>query len=669
LENDEKEREVEIMSEEKKRVKFPGIPTTTDGAGAVVWVESQISQGACAYPITPSTTMGTGYQLTVANGQKNLWGESLSFIEPESEHSSASTCEGFALAGGRVTNFTSGQGLVLMKEVLYTISGKRLPVVFHIAARALTSHSLNIHAGHDDVMAVSDTGWGILFGRNAQEACDLALICRRTAEVSFTPFLNVMDGFLTSHTTENVLLPEAEFMAEYVGNPNENLINLMDPHHPLMSGTVQNQDSYMKGKIAQRYYYDGMINKLKESMTIFYELTGRFYDVVVPYRLEDAQYAIIGMGTMMETAEIAVDFLREKQGIKVGVLHVTSFRPFPGIEIVEALKNVEAISIVERVDNPMAQSNPLAMEIKSAFSDSLAGHPGYPSIDKVPKFYSGSAGLGSRDVRPGDFIAVVKNMQSNNDGRYFALGIKHSLALERESDPETRLNGEFSMRGHSVGGYGSVTTNKVIATIVEDLFNLYVQAYPKYGSEKKGLPTTYYLTVAEEKIRNHCELEQVDFVPVNDVNAFSFGNPLAGIRDSGMIFIQSEKTDYQEIWNGIPRHSREMIVERNIHVYVLDAIKIAREVSSSPDLIQRMQGIVLLGIFLRVTPFRSRRRISEKELFEGVERSIRKYFGKRGEQVVQDNLVAVRRGYEEVSEIPRSVMIKGEEVSIERSEV
>src|SRR5947207_12062085 len=142
---------------------FRGIPTITDGAGAVVWVEINITQAACAYPITSSTTMGGGYSGAVSNGQKNLWGEKLLFIEPESEHSSASTCEGFALAGGRVTNFTSGQGLVLMKEVLYTISCKLLPAVFHISARALTSHSLHVHAGHDDVTSCADTGWGILF--------------------------------------------------------------------------------------------------------------------------------------------------------------------------------------------------------------------------------------------------------------------------------------------------------------------------------------------------------------------------------------------------------------------------------------------------------------------------------------------------------------------------
>src|SRR5438105_8737285 len=186
------------------RVPFPGIPTTSDGAGMVTWVETHITQGACAYPITSSTTMGGGYQVEVSNGKKNLWGEELAFIEPESEHSAASTCEGFAVAGGRVTNFTSGQGLILMKEVLYVISGKRLPIVFHIGARALTSQSLNVHAGHDDVYGVADCGCGVIYARNAQEACDLALIARRAAETAETPFMNVQDGFLTTHTIENV---------------------------------------------------------------------------------------------------------------------------------------------------------------------------------------------------------------------------------------------------------------------------------------------------------------------------------------------------------------------------------------------------------------------------------------------------------------------------------
>ena len=187
--------------------RFPGIAAIIDGSEAVASIETRLSEVACAYPITPSTTMAAIYQAAVADGRTDLWGTPLRFIEPESEHSSASAAEGAALAGARVTNFTAGQGLILMKEVLYVIAGKRLPVVFHIGARALTSQALNIHAGHDDVMGVADTGWGILFARNAQEVADLAPIARRVAEATEVPFFVVQDGFLTTHTLETMVLP------------------------------------------------------------------------------------------------------------------------------------------------------------------------------------------------------------------------------------------------------------------------------------------------------------------------------------------------------------------------------------------------------------------------------------------------------------------------------
>jgi pyruvate-ferredoxin/flavodoxin oxidoreductase len=212
------------------------------------------------------------------------------------------------------------------------------------------------------------------------------------------------------------------------------------------------------------------------------------------------------------------------------------------------------------------------------------------------------------------------------------------------------------MRGHSVGGYGSVTTNKVIATIAGEVFGMDVQAYPKYGSEKKGLPTTYYLTIAKEHIRVHSELEHVEFIPLNDINAFNLENPLAGLAPNGMVFVQSQRTDPAEIWNAIPAWARKEMVEKNARLFALDTVAIAREVSSLADLQQRMQGIVLLGVFLRVTPFQSEHAISEEVLFQGVEKSLRKYFGKRGEQVVKDNLKAVTRGYRESIEVPREIM-------------
>jgi pyruvate-ferredoxin/flavodoxin oxidoreductase len=423
-----------------------------------------------------------------------------------------------------------------------------------------------------------------------------------------------------------------------------------------MSGVVQNQDSYMKGKVAQRRYYDRVLPTLKAVMDEFYRMTGRRYDVVTPYRLEDAEYAVVGSGCMLETGEAAVDYMRQRYGWKVGLLHMTCFRPFPSIEIVEALRHVSAISVIERLDLPMMQSNPFLAEIKAAFADAAAGTPGYPAVSRMPRFYGGSAGLGSRDVRAGDYLAVMENMLSQSPRHYFTLGIKHETALPIKEDPDVRSPGSFSMRGHSVGGYGSVTTNKVIATIAGEVFGMDVQAYPKYGSEKKGLPTTYYLTIAKSHIRVHSELEHVEFIPLNDVNAFNLENPLVGLADNGMVFVQSQKTDPAAIWAAVPSWARAFMLNKKARLFALDTVQIAKQCSSLADLEQRMQGIVLLGVFLKVTPFQAESGISEERLFEGVENSLRKYFGKRGEQVVKDNLNAVSRGYREAIEVPREVM-------------
>ncbi|MDP6318473.1 MAG: 2-oxoacid:acceptor oxidoreductase family protein, partial [Candidatus Thalassarchaeaceae archaeon] len=210
-----------------------------------------------------------------------------------------------------------------------------------------------------------------------------------------------------------------------------------------------------------------------------------------------------------------------------------------------------------------------------------------------------------------------------------------------------RPAGAFSMRGHSVGGFGSVTTNKVIATISEDLFGKTVQAYPKYGSEKKGLPTNFYLTIADERIRIHHELDILDFIAVQDINAFDTSNPLEGLSEGGTIFIQTKAGSFAELMDILPQRAIDEITSKNIRVLFLDTAAIAREVTTSQDLIIRMQGIVLLGIFLRSTPYAQG--MDEKELYSAIEKSLRKYFGKRGEKVVQENLTCVRRGFEEVN--------------------
>jgi pyruvate-ferredoxin/flavodoxin oxidoreductase len=624
-------------------VRYPGLPAVVDGSEAIAHVETRVSQAACSYPITPSTTMAAIYQAAVADGSANLWGTPLVFIEPESEHSSASAAEGFALSGGRVTNFTAGQGLILMKEVLYVIAGKRLPAVFHVGARALTSQGLNIHAGHDDVMGVADTGWAIVFARNAQEAADLAAIARRAAEASETPFLVVQDGFLTTHTLENALLPEDELLRDFVGDPALRLRPYFEPSDALMTGVVQNQDSYMKGRIGQRAFYQVLGSELKKAMDEWADLTGRRYGLIDPYRTDDAEHVLVAMGTIADTARTVVDHLR-RQGRRVGSLAVTSFRPFPADEIAAALSGAVTIAIVERTDEPAAHDNPLTREVKAALADRAAEGLA------IPRVVSASAGLGSRDVAPGDLAAVFEWLADGERVRsqpYAVLGIRHPLALE-PLPIDVRPRGAYSLRGHSIGGFGSVTTNKLVATLVGELFDLYVQAYPRYGSEKKGLPTTYFLTIAEEPIRQHAELAQVDLVPLYDVAAFRHGKPLVGLVDGGSLFLQTSLTDPDAIWATLPIVARTEIMARGIHVWALDTASLARQHAPRPELEVRMRGVALVGVFLRITPFAGQAGLDRSQLLAAVEERLGRFFGKRGAVTLAANLAVITAAYDSV---------------------
>jgi pyruvate-ferredoxin/flavodoxin oxidoreductase len=630
--------------------RYPGLPAIVDGSEAIAHVETRISEVACVYPITPSTTMAAIFQAAVASGKGNLWGTPLRFIEPESEHSSASAAEGAALAGGRVTNFTAGQGLVLMKEVLYVISGKRLPVVFHVGARALTSQALNIHAGHDDVMGVADTGWGMLFARNAQEASDLTAIARRTAEATEVPFFVVQDGFLTTHTLESMSLPEDELLRQFVGNPRERIRSWFDPTAPLMTGVVQNQDSYMKGRLGQRAFYEQVPGELDRAFAEWGDLTNRRYGGIQPYRTEDATEILVAMGTIADTATAVVDHLR-REGRSVGCVALTSFRPFPADALWAALSNARAVAVVERTDDPAAHDNPLTREVKAALFD----HAAEGAL--VPRVRSVSAGLGSRDVGPGDLVAVfdwLADHRAPPEHGYATLGIRHPLALP--SRPlDLRPPGSFSLRGHSIGGFGSVTTNKLVASLVGGLFGLHVQAYPRYGSEKKGLPTTYYLTIAGERIRQHGELEQVDFVPLHGVAAFRQGDPLHGLVDGGTVFVASAQSDPEAIWGSIPIEARQEMLVRRIRLTALDTAGLARARAPRPELVLRMQGVALVGVFLRLTPFAARAGLGRAELLAAVRPQLERFFGKRGGRVVDANLELVAAAYDGVVDVTAAV--------------
>jgi pyruvate/2-oxoacid:ferredoxin oxidoreductase alpha subunit len=313
-----------ILKKEKAQLdapKYPGIRTAYDGSEAVVAMETAGSEGAGAYPITPSTQMGEGWAAAVAAGKLNVHGRKLIFFEPEGEHAAAAVTAGMSMTGLRATNFSSGQGIAYMHESLYAAVGKRLTYILNIACRAMTKHALNVHAGHDDYHCIDDTGFFLVFGKNVQEVADLNLISHRIAELTLNPGACAQDGFLTSHVIESMMLAERELIKEYLGDPSDiiesvtpaqrmvfgetrrRIPEMFDLDYPAMIGVVQNQDSYAQGVAAQRpFFFDHIQELTDQAMDEFYQLTGRRYNRASGYRLDDAEYVIVGQGSVVWNA-------------------------------------------------------------------------------------------------------------------------------------------------------------------------------------------------------------------------------------------------------------------------------------------------------------------------------------------------------------------------------
>ncbi len=699
--------------------RYPGVRNAMDGSEAAVAMETSASEGAGAYPITPSTQMGEGWAAAVAAGKLNVNGRKLIFFEPEGEHAAAAVTAGMSMTGLRAANFSSGQGIAYMHESLYAAVGKRLTYVLNIACRAMTKHALNVHAGHDDYHAIDDTGFFLVFAKNVQELADLTLIAHRIAELSLNPGACAQDGFLTSHVIESMMLPERELIKEYLGDPADiiesvtpaqkmvfgetrrRIPELFDLDYPAMIGVVQNQDSYAQGVAAQRpFFFDHVQPLTDRAMEEYFQLTGRRYARAMGYRLDDAEYVLIGQGSVVWNAEAVVDYLRETRGIKVGVLNLTMFRPFPADLITKMLRGKKGVAVLERTDQPLAVDLPILREVRAAMCQAIENgrakngvqpHPGLAAIkpDEVPEFYSGAFGMGSRDLQPGDIIAAVDNMLPDGKGRrLFYLGIDFirkgtrlpklqiwqerllesypdisHLALDRAGDINLLPEGSVSIRIHSIGGWGAITTGKNLAMTTFELLGWHIKANPKYGSEKKGQPTTFYGTLAKEPIRLNAELKHVNVVLSPDPNVFRHSNPLAGLEEGGVFVIQSD-LEPGELWETFPAAARREMKERKLKVFSVDAFKIATEEASDPELRYRMQGAAFMGAFFKVAPLMEREGLSEEKLFDGIRAQLNKKFGHLGERVVEDNLRVIRRGFDEAIELDHATLeVAGDETA------
>ncbi len=699
---------------DEKTFKYPGIRMAMDGNGAVIMCEREASDAAGAYPITPSTQMGEYWAEETAKGHVNISDRSLIFIEPESEHAAAAVTAGMSMTGLRATNFSSAQGVAFMHESLYAAVGKRLPYVLNIGCRAITKASLNVHCGHDDYHCIDDTGFFQVFANNAQGAADLNLIARKIAELALTPAAVAQDGFLTTHLIEPLQVPEREMIAEFLGRPDDQIEcptpaqkllfgetrrrvpAIWDVDNPMLSGSVQNQDAFMQTTAAQRPYFFEHIPEITDRvMDEFYELTGRRYGRIGAYKAEKADYLIIGMGSMVVQAFGVADYLEKTRKLKVGVIDLTMFRPFPGDLLGKVLKGKKGVVVLERTDQPLAEDLPLMRETRAALTKCIENgqavaskqalpYPKYDTYERmseVPHLYSGAYGLGSRDLQPEALIGAVENMLPEGAHRkFFYLGIDFvrdaatpkqeihiqklleaypkigEMAVHGSENPNLMPEGSITVRMHSVGGWGAITTGKNLVMTLYDLLGYEIKANPKYGSEKKGQPTTYYLAAAPTPIPLNCEYHYVDVVLSPDPNVFGHSNPLSGLKKGGTLIIQSNLGSADEVWQSFPRWMQQQIVDNEIHVFYVDGFKIAREEATNPELQLRMQGNAFQGAFFAGSPLMKMAGLDEKKLFIAIEDQLEHKFGSKGRRVVEDNLRVVRRGFDEIHEITNKVV-------------
>ena len=710
----------------RAKPRYPGLRVTCNGNQLVTqYVETRITEGGVFYPITPSTEGGEIYQGSYAQGELNVWGHQKVAVETEGEHAAQGGATAFAVTGRRTVNFTSGQGIVYAMEQYYHAPGKLSTMVLEVGARALTKHALNVHCGHDDFYAALDTGWTMMIAKDAQQAADQAVIMRKVNELSLNPGMNIQDGMLTTHSERMYLAPEAEFLREYLGAPDDiidcptpaqrelfgarrrRVPQMMDLKNPLLLGPVQNQDHHMNGVVARRNNFnEAILPMIAEAMAEFGRLTGRHYGLVQQYRTEDADTVFVSLGCAADNIEAACDYLRDHRNAKVGSIHVNVIRPFPEAAVIEALRGKRNVIILERTDEGLAGDNPLARDIRVALgkanenarfapgartSSSAANHPAAgdgraPSIgelpaltpEETPRLFRGAYGIGSRDFRPEHTLGAyefVVGQAARKDGRrasdgetFFVLGVDHPYAVISKDTPSLLPEGAIAVRFHSIGGWGMITTGKNLGSIIGDfgtfiseqnpsydadgflVERLFVMANPKYGSEKKGAPTNYYLTVAPSPIKVNCELNHVDVVLCCDPKAFTHTNPLEGLKKGGcLVWESSESADIA--WQRVPAKYRQWIRENNIRIFILPGFDIARKATSQTELQLRMQGNSFLGAFFHVSPFLRTFGISEEQFTKVVHKQYVKKFGRFGDAVVASNMTVMNEGYARVVEI------------------
>ena len=610
---------------------MPRAKQSMDGNTAAAHVAYAFSEVAAIYPITPSSPMADYVDQWSAAGRKNIFGTQVKVMEMQSEAGAAGAVHGSLAAGAMTTTFTASQGLLLMIPNMYKIAGELLPSVFHVSARTVASHALNIFGDHSDVYACRQTGFAMLAETNPQEVMDLSAVAHLAAIEGRVPFINFFDGFRTSHEIQKIEKWDYADLAEMVNWEaiNEFRNHALNPEHPAMRGSHENGDIFFQHREACNKYYDALPAIVEKYMGKVNEKLGTDYQLFNYYGAPDAERVIIAMGSICDVAEEVIDYLTAK-GEKVGLVKVRLYRPFVAEKLLAAIPaTTKKIAVLDRTKEPGALGEPLHLDVVTALRE--AGND-------VPVI-AGRYGLGSKDTPPSSVFAVYDELAKDAPKSRFTLGIVDdvtNLSLEEKVAPNTAAEGTVECKFWGLGGDGTVGANKNSTKIIGDHTDKYIQAYFQYDSKKTGGVTISHLRFGDKPIKSPYYINKADFVACHNPSYVVKGYKMVqDVKPGGVFMINCQWSD-EELAHHMPAESKRYIAENNIQLYTINAIDKAVEIG-----LGKRTNTILQSAFFALANV-----LPREDALQYMKDAAKKTFAKKGDAVVEMNWKAIDAGFD-----------------------
>ncbi len=609
---------------------------TMDGNTAAAWTSYAFTEVAGIFPITPSSPMAEVTDEWAANGRKNIFGQPVKVVEMESEAGAAGAVHGSISTGALTTTYTASQGLLLMIPNMYKIAGELLPCVFHVSARALAYHALNIFGDHSDIMACRQTGFAMLCSNSVQEVMDLAAVAHLSTIKGRVPFVHFFDGFRTSHEIQKVECTDYDELAKLVDYDAlaKFRADALNPEHPVIRGTAQNPDIYFQGREASNKFYEALPEIVEEYMAKVSEMTGRDYKLFNYYGAPDADRVIIAMGSICEAAEEVIDYLTAK-GEKVGLVKIHLYRPFKADAFLAAIpKTAKKIAVLDRVKEVTGFGEPLYVDTCAAFF----------KAGRQASIVGGRYGLGSKDVTPAQIMAVYENLNAEDPKNNFVIGINddvthNSLVLPEEVD--VAGEGTVSCKFWGLGADGTVGANKNSIKIIGDHTDMYAQAYFHYDSKKSGGVTQSHLRFGKNPIRSTYLVKTADFVACHNQAYIHLYDILGDIKDGGTFLLNCEWKTIEELDANLPADVKRALAKKHVNFYVIDATAIAGEIG-----LGNRTNSVLQAAFFKLANI-----IPIEDAVKYMKEAIHKSYAKKGDAIVNMNYAAVDAGVDKAVKI------------------